>query len=339
LITSRLGISPVSLNVIDAVIQYANKHQTQLMLVASRNQVECADLGKGYVGDFTSKDFVSYVRNKDRGNILICRDHSGPHIADAEVELETEAALEKTLFSVKDDISAGFDLIHIDCSRHKGDVCGATSYLLSEALKYAKLSGRSVLFEVGTEENVGVKAGPKKFTADLEFILNLVRPEFIVGQTGSLVKEACQVGCFDCEAVKELVSIAHSRGVKFKEHNADYSGISDLHLRKRAGVDAINVGPEFGVLHTRTAINLAEQHGFHKEAIAFLKRSYESDKWRKWIYGEPSDFTKAVIAGHYVFGSDEYRELIDKLSNETDVNKALNDSIVGLLDHYVKGLS
>ena len=339
MISSKLGISPVSLNVVDAVVQYSCDHQVQLMLIASRNQIECAELGKGYVGGLTSREFVDYIRQKDSRQVIICRDHSGPFMMNAEVNLEPSVALDRALLSIKSDIDAGFDLIHIDCSNHKGDVYEATTYLAQETVRYAESLGRNIMFEVGTEENVGVGVKPDAFKSDLEFITGLVQPEFVVGQTGSLIKEIFQVGHFEFRLVKDLVSIAHSFGVRFKEHNADYSSLEDLRMRKDAGVDAINVGPEFGVAQTKTVIALAQRHGFFKEMEAFMHRSLESGRWQKWLYGEPSENLKAIIAGHYVFNSDEYHELMDKLNSETDVSAAINGSLTNLLDHYVGGLS
>jgi hypothetical protein len=77
----------------------------------------------------------------------------------------------------------------------------------------------------------------------------------------------------------------------------------------------------------------------NKELNAFVARSLESGKWRKWVYGEPSDLLKAVIAGHYVFSSDEYHELVDRLQSKTDANAAINENLTTLLAHYVEGLS
>lgn len=337
--TSKLGISPMSLNVIDSAIKYSNDHQIQLMFIASRNQIECAELGGGYVEGFTSEEFVNYIRRQNSNNILICRDHSGPYMTDKDANLKPEIALERTLLSIKEDIKVGFDLIHIDCSNHKGDVYEATAYLIQEAKSYAESLRRPLLFEVGTEENIGVGTDIGKFKSDLEFITGFVKPEFVVGQTGSLVKEVYQVGCFNYRTVKELVSVAHALGVKFKEHNADYSSLSDLRLRREVGVDAINVGPEFGVTQTRTVVGLAQRYGFYKELDAFLNCSLESGKWQKWVYGNPSDHLKALIAGHYVYTSSEYHNLVDKLNSKTDTNAAINKSLITLLDHYVGGLS
>ena len=40
-----LGVGPMSWNFIDVVIEEANEHKIPISLVASRGQVECADMG------------------------------------------------------------------------------------------------------------------------------------------------------------------------------------------------------------------------------------------------------------------------------------------------------
>jgi len=304
-INSKLGISPVSMNVIDSVVEYSTKYQVQLMLIASRNQI---DTKGGYVG-LTSKEFTNYAKAP---NIILCRDHSG--------------ASEKSLMS---DLNAGFDLIHVDCNEAK-DVIRATKRLLLIVKEC------DVLLEVGTEDNTGISTDIDKFFHDLEFITDIVTPEFIVGGTGSLVKEIFQVGCFDYDTVTKLVSIAHSFGVKFKEHNVDYTSLCDLRQRLNAGVDAINIGPELGVAQTKIVIEQAQRHGISLNA--FLDKSLQSGKWFKWLYGNTSDALKAVTAGHYVFNSDEYKALIGKLNLVVDINREIKHGIFTLLDHYVGGL-
>lgn len=61
MIESRLGIGPMSLEVIDAVIEYARKKTFPIMLIASRNQIECDELGGGYVNNFTTSEFARYI--------------------------------------------------------------------------------------------------------------------------------------------------------------------------------------------------------------------------------------------------------------------------------------
>jgi len=301
--------------------------------------VECEELGGGYVESFTSSEFGKFVRRQDKGNkILICRDHGGPYQGYQEGHLDPKGAVDYAILSMKKDVDAGFDLIHVDCGSHTGDIRESTASILTEISSYAKSRGHSILFEVGSEENIGVRTDSEKFREDLNCILEHVSPEFIVGQSGSLVKEVFQVGAFDFRATRNLVGIAHSAGVKFKEHNADYLDDLALSLRKAARVDAVNVAPEFGVAETRVVMTLASRFGLFEELSAFQNRVLESGRWEKWLYGPASDALKAEIAGHYCFTSDEYRDLVAKLSTETDVKSAILERLTGLISHYVRGL-
>jgi hypothetical protein len=217
-------------------------------------------------------------------------------------------------------------------------VLDATIEMLEASVAYAERAGRSVLFEVGTEENVGRFTDPAKFEAELAQLCEFVRPQFVVGQTGSLVKETFQVGFFEYEQTRRLTDIAHGFGVKFKEHNADYITLAELRLRRSAGVDAVNVAPELGATQTRTVIALAQRFGLFRELRAFLDCSNQSRRWRKWVYGEPLEGLRGVIAGHYVFGSDEYRRLVDRLRRLIDVDAAIRENVAAVIDRYVGGM-
>lgn len=330
----------MSVEIIDATIDYAYERGVQLMLVASRNQIECADLGGGYVGGFSSDSFVSYIKDKEHSsNVVVCRDHSGPGLRNGEIALSGEDAMKKAMLSVVRDVEAGFDLIHIDVCMHKGDVYSAAEKLLRLALDKAAEEGRTLLFETGTEDNVGVETDAGKFRKDLEFISEIVKPEFVVGQTASLVKEIYQVGHFAMKSVIELVGIAHEFGVRFKEHNADYITQGEMKLRNQVGVDAMNIGPELGVAQTRTVTLLAQQYGVYKELRAFQNKAVDSGKWKKWVYGSPSEFNKALIAGHYVYNTPEYLRLVEQLSKHTDVQAAIRNTIFQVFDRYVEMLA
>lgn len=69
-----LGVGPVTRNTIDAVINIANLNKIPIQLIPSRRQVECKELGGGYV--WNTEDFAAYVREKDKnGCVILARDH------------------------------------------------------------------------------------------------------------------------------------------------------------------------------------------------------------------------------------------------------------------------
>lgn len=337
---ARLGLSCVSLEAVDAAIEYSARTRVPLMLVASRNQVECAELGGGYVRGMTPGDLVKYVRHKSDGGVLVCRDHGGPYLRDDEADLPPEEAVERALVSLDHDVRAGFQLVHLDCGRYPDDRRELLGRLADLVTSTAARLGCHVGIEVGTEDNDGVPHDLGKFTEDVHAALSCTTPDFVVGQTGSLVRETFQVGYFDFPRVRELVSVAHSLGVAFKEHNCDYSEPDDIEVRALAGVDAMNIGPELGVLQTTTVIRLAHAHGLDAELTAFLAAARQSGNWRKWRYAAtPSAWRQSVIAGHYAFDSDPYLQLVGRLADRAPVRDTILDALLSRIDRYVKRLT
>lgn len=74
-----LGAGPMSTNVIDAIIEESSSRNCSIPLIPSRRQIEAAELGGGYVNNWSTEDFVKYVRERDKKKlILLSRNHSGP---------------------------------------------------------------------------------------------------------------------------------------------------------------------------------------------------------------------------------------------------------------------
>ena len=328
-----LGICPMSINIIDATIKYAKKNNEELMLIASRRQVETDLFGGSYV--FNTNDFTKYIKSKNPKNILICRDHGGPYMGYNEENLTYAVAMERAKKSFEMDIKAGFDLLHLDCSLCKG----TEKESVLKLLQYCNEFSDKILFEIGTEENIGTSASKKKFEDDLSFFTKYKKPEFIVGQTGSLVKETFQAGIFDLPDVKQLVGIAHTYGVKFKEHNADYLTQDEIVLRAKAGVDAINIGPQLATTQTRIMLYFAKEYGFDEELQAFINVAVGTNKWKKWLYGlGQSTFRLGIISGHYAYDTDEYEILYKKLANEMRIDSEIEQGIVKIIYNYVEGM-
>ena len=82
----------------------------------------------------------------------------------------------------------------------------------------------------------------------------------------------------------------------------------------------------------------AQHCGLFRELGSFLGRAVASEKWRKWVYGSPSESLRALTAGHYAFGTDEYRELVAQLGRRTDVNAAIHATMTSILERYAGGM-
>jgi hypothetical protein len=92
-----------------------------------------------------------------------------------------------------------------------------------------------------------------------------------------------------------------------KEHNTDYLSTDSLKWQPRLGIHAANIAPEFGVVETKALINILESNNQNDLLDEFLRISYDSKKWEKWMINDTnaSDKDRSIIAGHYVFASDE----------------------------------
>jgi len=309
----------------DILARYAKDKQRPLMFIASRNQIDAAS---GYV--MTTKQLATQLHPLRSEYMMLCRDHCGPYFLDVEKSLGIRAAVEATKRTIAADIENGFDLIHIDTSR-----CEDPYHIADELFNFSLNLNPNIKFEFGTEENVGVAAGVKKYQNDVKFASQFPNMQFVVAQTGSLVMEDRQVGSFDIPMVKKLVNFAESAGVKLKEHNADYLTADQIALRKSAGVHACNIAPQLGVIQTKTVLELADRYDV--DSGYFKQRVLDSGKWRKWII-DGDESVKIAVAGHYCFADQEYYTLEDKLNAHCDVAQEVEQAIHACLNLYYENL-
>ena len=321
----KLGLGPMSFRINDILARYAKEYQRPLMFIASRNQV---DATSGYV--MTTAELANQINPLRSDYLMLCRDHCGPYFLDAEKSLSARQAVEATKKTIAGDIENGFDLIHIDTSR-----CEQPYQIADELFSFCLFLNPKIRFEFGTEENVGVAAGIKKYQEDVKFASQFPNMEFVVAQTGSLTMEDRQVGSFDVAMVRKLVGYAEAAGVKLKEHNADYLSAEQILLRKQAGVHACNIAPQLGVIQTKTVLDLADRYGV--DASHFKQTILDSGKWKKWII-DGNDDVKIAVAGHYCFNSPVYSNLEEKLTNFCNVNSAVEQNIKICLDQYYTNL-
>lgn len=323
----RLGFGPMSREVIAAICNYAQEKKQPLMLISSRNQI---DADSGYV--MTTPEYRSLLRTLPTEYIWTCRDHCGPYFLDVEKGLSLRDAIEATKKTIAYDIEQGYDLIHIDTSR-VDDTYGVAEELFKFCLNF----NPNVRFEFGTEENVGVAAGAIKYRTDVAFAKNIPNIEFVVAQTGSLCHEDHQAGSFDYQTACELVQVANENGVRLKEHNADYLTPAEIRLRKDAGVHALNIAPQLGVVQTKLLRAIASKYAV-AEWNAFEEVVLASRRWAKWTDLDDS-LQKINVAGHYSFASPEYQAVINKITTSgVDWQGEVSCSIYGVLDTYTKNL-
>ncbi|MEH7330473.1 sugar-phosphate kinase [Priestia megaterium] len=333
-----LGIGPMSKTLLKACFELGKEKDFPLLFIASRNQVDAAELGGGYVCNWNQRTFTQTIaETADEtgfdGLYYTCRDHGGPWQRDNERNdhLEEELAMQLGKQSYLEDLVNGFDLLHIDPTKdpyEMGKVVPMESVLSRtiELIQYCeserkRLGLAEIGYEVGTEETNGGLTSRETYETFIQTLNSelekrqLPTPTFIVGQTGTLVKMTENVGTFNSKNAQELASIAKQYGVGLKEHNGDYIDDHILLQHLPLGITATNVAPQFGTEETRAYIELAKveaqltqdgliEHQSNVEYVLTLQ-AIKSERWRKWMVGDQRELQIEDIL--------EQKELTDKI--------------------------
>jgi len=328
-IKAKLGIGPMSSETLEAVFRYSHFHRKQIMLIASKNQI---DHSGGYVNGWTTKDYsdaLNELKKKYNFNEVVnCRDHCGPGF-------NGNYDLDDTYDTIKADVNNNFDLIHIDFCHYKGS--NAERLMESKkAIEFCNSLNENISIEIGTDENTGDKFSLNSLEdieKEIEYFLDISKLEFFVVQTGSLVMEINQVGSFNLEFCKEIASIIRKKGLKFKEHNADYLSSTEISKRKNI-VDAMNIAPQFGAIQTGIVLNKCLSYGINYDNWANV--IHKSGKWKKWLYNNNAEnkFLCTNIAGHYHFASDEYKRIVEQINKHEDIYETIVESLMEVIEHY-----
>ena len=337
-----LGVGPMSKNVVDATIEVANGLKVPIQLIASRRQIEFAELGASYAG-WDTENFAAYVRQRDKGNhIILARDHGGPWQGSDETKLSQPKAMQRAKRSYVADVQAGFDVLHLDPSLRDRSI-RLIKKDITTLFEYCESLGRDdLIYECGTEETNGKITNNNSFREFVSFSKSLSpKVKFVVGQTGTLVKETRNVGVYDKAKARDLVAICNEHEVFLKEHNLDYAHQLVLHDHRLAGIHSANVAPEFGVVETKKLLALLETHKLQKLSDRFLELSFNSKKWEKWVISDLSNTDKAIISGHYIFNTPEVCGIKEKLNKvmDTDLDTTLKSTVTSRILYYLKAFT
>ncbi len=331
MLKAKLGIGPMSSEIIESIFRTSHFLRTQLMIIASKNQI---DHSGGYVNKWTTKQFMEFIREMKarypHSDVKICRDHCGPGF-------NGNHNLEDVYATIKADIENGFDLIHIDFCNFKG----SKEEMFAEskkAVEYCLSLNPNIMLEIGTDENAGTNFGAMnlhEIEHEIDLFLQFCKPEFYVVQTGSLVMEINQVGNFNREFIKKISSVLKEKGLKMKEHNADYLSSEEISLREGI-VDAMNIAPQLGVVQTMIVLSKCRIYGIDSED--FLKEVFEGGKWKKWMYKNTQEnkMLCCLIAGHYHFKGENYKKIISELEKREDIKETIINQMTDLISHYVR---
>ena len=359
-----LGVGPMSKECVDRVIHLANTYCKPILLIASRRQIDSEEFGGGYVNNWSTKEFASYVRSHDKkGCVLLARDHGGPWQNPLEVSsnLSLVDALDSAKRSFREDIHSGFDFIHIDTSidiHHQPSPDETIERLLdlyNFCYKCASDLDKNLIFEIGTEEQSGdtndIQSNQYILTKVKEGLLSLGIPDphFMVMQTGTRVLSDRNVGVLDSLTrlpnqipaeilIPQIVNFCNSNQIYLKEHNLDYASTELLQWHPRLGIHAANVAPEFGVVQTRCLFNLLSRFGAVSHLQFFIDQALASEKWKKWFIPEFDDdpLRKALLSFHYCLSYPDVQARLNTFVSELEqhnvcyeqeVSRALDSAI------------
>jgi hypothetical protein len=329
MITANLGIGPLSPEIIEAVYQYSEQKQKQMMLIASLNQVNA---GGGYVCGWDTYAFKQYCTTMmlryPRADVFLCRDHCGPFFMG---ETNLSSSMDTVYANLRADCEVGFDLIHIDMCHlpgNKSEILQA----INRAVRFCLNIEPTMLFEVGTDVVGGISdlQELEATIAKLDFPV-----EFFVVNTGSLVREDKQVGTFDVDNTKLCTDLLHKHGIKAKEHNADYLVPAEIQLRTECAIDAVNIAPQMGVVQTGILLDRVNQcANMVESARAFTNWAHEvysAGNWKKWTDRTDDVLHCVKVSGHYHFSGENYERLCKVIGLSTE---DLITATMGVIDSY-----
>ena len=340
-----IGVGPMSKNCVEAAVELSNDLNFPLMLIASRRQIDSAENNGGYVNNWDTNEYSKFVKKIDKKNkVILARDHGGPWQNNNEIEKKynLKQAMESAKRSYEIDILNDFKIIHIDTSIdiNKKKISNSDSlnrfYELFEHCNiFAKKHNKRIYFEIGTEEQSGTTNTPEELSFTLDRIFSFCkknkfnRPLFVVIQSGTKVLEMRNVGSFESPLrienelpveiqLPKMIEICKKNKILMKEHNADYLSNNSLALHPKLGIHAANIAPEFGVTETEALISILKKYKMNKYLEEFYDISYKSKKWIKWLVpnSKASKIEKAIIAGHYVFSTKDFKHLKEKIDKE-----------------------
>ena len=110
----------------------------------------------------------------------------------------------------------------------------------------------------------------------------------------------------------------------------------------KIGIPAANIAPEFGVSETLYILEICRKFNLKEEKEDFLSLAFESGKWKKWMKdkSQADDRQKAIIAGHYIFSKEEFKEIAERIRKkcsqknfdfDANLKKAIKKSITRII--------
>jgi len=284
-------IGPMTKNVTDAILEFSEETDNLIGFIPSRRQVEWDG---GYVNNWTTQQFAEYVD----GRLPIKRDHSGPGQGYTD---------DDGFKSLKEDCKY-LDYIHIDPWKKYPNYEDGLEWTL-KMIEFCYELNPNIQYEIGTEQAI------REFNVDeLDTLVSDINKRLpfqifkkithLVIQSGTSLKGNVNTGEYNSERLEGMVEVASKWGLISKEHNGDYIPTELIKEKMSAGLDSINIAPEFGLIETISYIES------NIDIDKFWKICYDSNRWVKWVddsfdpINQKEDLIK--ICGHYVLSHPDF---------------------------------
>lgn len=319
-------IGPMSLNIIDTIIEFCEETNNNIGLIPSRRQIEWDG---GYVNHgWTTLGFSEYVKQRT-DKVILQRDHSGP--GQGKDDDNGYKSLEHDCIYL--------DLIHIDPWKKYPIYEDGLKWTI-DMIKFCDNINPNLKYEIGTEEALRrfEVEDLRKLIIDLQNELGLElfsKIKYLVIQSGTSLKGNTQTGQYDKDRLVKMVNLAKEYNLLSKEHNGDYIPVSTIKEKFKLGLDAINIAPEFGLIETQTYLDNIKDDNIFNE---YWRICYESKKWEKWVNADFDPFTQKEelikICGHYVLTDWDFVSNV-KIHFQ-HINEQIKDNIKNKLNELYK---
>ena len=327
LLNSKLCFGPMSLNIVNSLIEFSNTTEIPITIIPSRRQIEW---NGGYVNNWTTKDFSEYIKSKSK-YIAIQRDHAGPGQG-----LNDDDGYESLKYDCK-----YFDAIHIDPWKKYPNFEEGLKWTI-DLLKFCDNENKNLYYEIGTEEAIRhfedceidelIKRVKESVSNDL---FNKIL--FCVIQSGTALKNNENIGIYDNSRLLNMIKVTKKYNLLSKEHNGDYMGNEIMINRFENKLDSINIAPELGVCETKIILEHLINENKTDDINKFYNLCYLSRKWEKWVSSDfqPDDnkIRLIKICGHYLFSNNDFLKIKNKIDNiDNIIIKKLNILYRNLFD-------
>jgi hypothetical protein len=308
-----LCVGPMTINTIKSVNLFTKEKKQTINLICSRNQVEANKLGSGYVSNFSTEKFSKYIKKLNNKYIKLARDHGGPFTSDKRLK-NTDLELTRCKKSFEADIKSGFKTLHIDTSFLGNKKFEYAVNLYKFCQKKSKKLKNKIEYEIGVNFH-GDKFKKEEFNKIITQFGDLKNVKFITGTTGSETAENKQIGKFNFQNSKFMVSELHKKGKLLKDHNCDFLNSTTIKLRKKSGIQCFNIGPEVAYVENKLLFDFGKKSK-NPNFNLFFKIVISNNKWKKWCKNKSSNKIKFLSSAHYFYYNKNYlrfkREFLDK---------------------------